>query len=179
MEHLRRVWLATRERLPFRTPGSVPILGLASAPIVETKFLELAMSLLDFSHRIPLGTFSILHHTRFISFYLENKGGLTFYVNYLSTFSVDTPAGSSPRDAMNCWCVPVAGDGDGESRRRAAVVRTGGLLGLRGEPAVAADTLWQLTLQEHRRRMASTPKLPLTVQKWLRLQKPFRTPHQL
>ena len=37
-----------------------PILGLASAPIAETKFLELAMSLLDFSPRIPLGTFSIL-----------------------------------------------------------------------------------------------------------------------
>ena len=34
-----------------------PILGLANAPIVETKFLELAMSLLDFSPRIPLGTF--------------------------------------------------------------------------------------------------------------------------
>ena len=37
-----------------------PILGLANAPIVETKFLELAMSLLDFSPRIPLGTSSIL-----------------------------------------------------------------------------------------------------------------------
>ena len=37
-----------------------PILGLASAHIVDTKFLELAMSLLDFSPRIPLGTFSIL-----------------------------------------------------------------------------------------------------------------------
>ena len=37
-----------------------PILGLANAPIVETKFLELAMSLLDFSPRIPLCTFSIL-----------------------------------------------------------------------------------------------------------------------
>ena len=37
-----------------------PIVGLAWAPIVETKFLELAMSLLDFSPRIPLGTFSIL-----------------------------------------------------------------------------------------------------------------------
>ena len=37
-----------------------PILGLANAPIVETKFLELAMSLLDFSPLIPLGTFSIL-----------------------------------------------------------------------------------------------------------------------
>ena len=37
-----------------------PILGLANAPIVETKFLELAMSSLDFSPRIPLGTFSIL-----------------------------------------------------------------------------------------------------------------------
>ena len=37
-----------------------PISGLANAPIVETKFLELAMSLLDSSPRIPLGTFSIL-----------------------------------------------------------------------------------------------------------------------
>ena len=42
------------------TPGSVPNVGLANAPIVETKFLELAMSLLDFSPRIPLGTFPIL-----------------------------------------------------------------------------------------------------------------------
>ena len=37
-----------------------PIVGLACAPIVETRFLELAMSLLDFSPRKPLGTFSIL-----------------------------------------------------------------------------------------------------------------------
>ena len=37
-----------------------PILGLANAPIVETRFLELAMYLLDFSPRIPLDTFSIL-----------------------------------------------------------------------------------------------------------------------
>ena len=36
-----------------------PIVGLACAPIVETRFLELAMSLLDFSPRKPLGTFSI------------------------------------------------------------------------------------------------------------------------
>ena len=37
----------------------IDVLGLAYAQIVETKFLELAMSLLDFSPRIPLGTFSI------------------------------------------------------------------------------------------------------------------------
>ena len=41
-----------------------PIMGLACAPIVETNFLELVMSLLDFSPRyiwpLPLGTFSIL-----------------------------------------------------------------------------------------------------------------------
>ena len=37
-----------------------PIVGLACAPIVETRFLELATSLLDFSSRIFLGTFSIL-----------------------------------------------------------------------------------------------------------------------
>ena len=46
-----------------------PILGLANAPIVETKFLELAMSLLDFSPRIPLGTFSILLNAISIDFY--------------------------------------------------------------------------------------------------------------
>ena len=39
-----------------------PIVGLACAPIVETIFLELVMSLLGFSPRIPLGTFSILHY---------------------------------------------------------------------------------------------------------------------
>ena len=37
-----------------------PIVGLACAPIVDNRFLDLAMSLLDFSPRIPLGTFSIL-----------------------------------------------------------------------------------------------------------------------
>ena len=37
-----------------------PIVGLACAPMVETRFLELAMSLLDFSPR-TLRTFSILH----------------------------------------------------------------------------------------------------------------------
>ena len=37
-----------------------PIVGLACAPIVVTRFLEFAMSLLDFSPRILLGTFSIL-----------------------------------------------------------------------------------------------------------------------
>ena len=37
-----------------------PIVGLACAPMVETRFLELAMSLIDFSPRIPLDTFSIL-----------------------------------------------------------------------------------------------------------------------
>ena len=44
----------------FGTPGSVPFLGLACAPIVETRFLELTMYLLDFSPWIPLVTFSIV-----------------------------------------------------------------------------------------------------------------------
>ena len=60
MEHLQRVWYASRERIPFRTPGSVTFFGFACAPIVETRFLELAKSLLDFSPWIPLGTFLIL-----------------------------------------------------------------------------------------------------------------------
>ena len=44
---------------PFGHLVPSPFVGLACAPIVETRFLELAMSLLDFSPRIPLGTFSI------------------------------------------------------------------------------------------------------------------------
>ena len=37
-----------------------PIVGLDWSPILETRVLELAMYLLDYSPRIPLGTFSIL-----------------------------------------------------------------------------------------------------------------------
>ena len=54
-----------------------PILGLANAPIVETKFLELAMSLLDFSPRIPLSTFSILLIASCIQKY--PLGGILFF----------------------------------------------------------------------------------------------------
>ena len=59
MEHLQRVWLASSKRLPFRTSDSAPppFLELACAPIVETRFLELAISLLDLNN--PL-YFSIL-----------------------------------------------------------------------------------------------------------------------
>ena len=53
MEHLQRVWLASRERLPFRTPGSVPFWGLAYALIDETSFTELAIS---FSRLFTLNT---------------------------------------------------------------------------------------------------------------------------
>ena len=72
-----------------------PILGLANAPIVETKFLELAMSLLDFSPRIPLGTFSILLHTwvsQNIFKYCENED------TYAKPFSVS----SFPRFCRQC-----------------------------------------------------------------------------
>ena len=55
-----------------------PILGLASAPIVETKFLELAMSLLDFSPRIPLGTFSILPRTSNLKNIVQRRSQLSY-----------------------------------------------------------------------------------------------------
>ena len=44
MEHLQRVWHASREDLPFRTPSTVPLFWglLINAPIVETRFPELA-----------------------------------------------------------------------------------------------------------------------------------------
>ena len=91
MEHLQRVWQSSRERLPFRTPGSVPILGLANAPIVETKFLELAVSLLDFSPRIPLGTFSILLDKR------------TMWLSFCSFESVIMPCPSIWSDLLGTY----------------------------------------------------------------------------
>ena len=60
-----------------------PILGLADAPIVETKFLELAMSLLDFSPRIPLGTSSILLRS-YMYFELLSKFGAISFQIYVS-----------------------------------------------------------------------------------------------
>ena len=49
-----------------------PFLGLVSVPIVETRFFELAMYLLDFSPWIPLSTFSILLYHRMPSaFFLQ------------------------------------------------------------------------------------------------------------
>ena len=49
IEHFQRVWIANREGLPFRTPGSVPLFGgLAYSQIVETSFTELTVSFLDF-----------------------------------------------------------------------------------------------------------------------------------
>ena len=51
MEHLQRVWLASRERLPLRTPGSVPLsAGLACALIVETTFPRLYTDLITVSN---------------------------------------------------------------------------------------------------------------------------------
>ena len=45
IEHLQWMWHASREREPFRTPGSVPFLRLEYVPIVETSFPELVVSL--------------------------------------------------------------------------------------------------------------------------------------
>ena len=47
--------------------------GLACSPIVETRFRELAMSVLDLSTRIPLGTFSILLPIRYKVSYILLK----------------------------------------------------------------------------------------------------------
>ena len=52
--------MLAKSAYPSRHLVPSPIVGLACAPIVETRCLKLAMSLLDFSPRIPLGTFSIL-----------------------------------------------------------------------------------------------------------------------
>ena len=85
MEHLQRVWHASRERLYYPSGHLVPspILGLANAPIVETKFLEVAMSLLDFSPRIPLVTFSILLEIVILMVYYTIPFGFSLFWHFL------------------------------------------------------------------------------------------------
>ena len=56
MEHLQRMQHSSRERLPFREPGSVPLLGTCFTPIVVTSFQNLPY----LSSTFTLGTFLIL-----------------------------------------------------------------------------------------------------------------------
>ena len=44
----KRVWLASRERLPFRTPGSVPLLGTCLCSYCWDQFYRTFRSFLDF-----------------------------------------------------------------------------------------------------------------------------------
>ena len=64
-----------------------PIVGLACATIVETRFLELAMSLLDVSPRILLDTFSILLATNVTSLCSRNDSqmftSVILYINII------------------------------------------------------------------------------------------------
>ena len=60
MWYLWGIWHISREQLPFLTTWSVLFLELAYAKIVETRFPELAISFLDFSLWISIGTVSIL-----------------------------------------------------------------------------------------------------------------------
>ena len=76
MEHLERVWLASRERLPLRTPGSVPLYGgLACALIVETSFPRLYTDLMT----VPKLTFTELRgfHGAFATGVASQQGALT------------------------------------------------------------------------------------------------------
>ena len=60
MEHLQRVWLASRERLPFRTPSSVP-LGTCVCSNCWDQFYRTCRIFSRLFTLIPLRTFSILH----------------------------------------------------------------------------------------------------------------------
>ena len=76
MEHLQRVWLASRERLPLRTPGSVPLFGgLACALIVETSFPRLYTNLMT----VPKLTFTEMRgfHGAFATGVASHQGALT------------------------------------------------------------------------------------------------------
>ena len=54
MEHLQRVWHASRERLPFRTPGSVPHLDLLMFQLLRPNSLNLPCLYSTFHLEYPL-----------------------------------------------------------------------------------------------------------------------------
>ena len=89
MEHLRRVWHVSRERLLLRTPGSVP-LGLTYVLLVETNpFPKLVVLFPDYALRTSLGTGLILLRIDFSKLFLlmEPKYFLKFFSNALVAFS--------------------------------------------------------------------------------------------
>ena len=60
MEHLQRVWHASRKRLPFRTPGSVPHCGTCLCSNCWDQIPRTCNVFTRLLPRIILGTFSIL-----------------------------------------------------------------------------------------------------------------------
>ena len=82
LEHLRRMWHANRGRLLLRTPGPV-LFGLAYVLLIETNpFSELVVTFPDYTLRLSLGTFSILH-----IFFVLIKLTYNFHKSYFVRFA--------------------------------------------------------------------------------------------
>ena len=62
MEHLQRVWLASRERLPFRTPGSVPLFGTCLCCNCWDQIPRICNVFTRLFFWKPLVTFSVFFH---------------------------------------------------------------------------------------------------------------------
>ena len=69
MDHLQRVWLASRERFPFRTPGSVPCLGICLCSYCWDQLYRI--------RRIFSRLFTLNTHRYFVDV-ANSEGGATF-----------------------------------------------------------------------------------------------------
>ena len=101
-----------------------PFWDLLVLQIVETRFLELAMSLLDFSPWIPLGTFSIFFflrrfHETNIARNEESKKDVTSIKNLFTKYLVSTNTSAQRNFVPKCrslfplsttWWVPLLVD---------------------------------------------------------------------
>ena len=77
MEHLQLVWHASRERLPFRTPGSIPLFGtyvcsncwdqIPRTCVYSTFNLDYPWNFLDFAH------FILIDYIYFVSYRRQKR----------------------------------------------------------------------------------------------------------
>ena len=64
MEHLQRVWHASRERLPLRTPGSVPFLGACTCSDCWDHFPRLYTDLMTYRSWLSPNWEVVMEHLR-------------------------------------------------------------------------------------------------------------------
>ena len=103
MEHMQRLWLASRERLPFRTPGSVPHLLMLQMLRPNSSNLPCLYSTFHHEYPLVLSRFCIIPFNKMLVFTINALCEQNLQLGY--HFGQNTELRS-----LMCWCTILWGD---------------------------------------------------------------------